>query len=198
MGKWFARLYDVAMSPLEQFKFKKIRKRLLRKSEGRVLEIGSGTGTNFQLYRGGLQVDAIEPDPFMKEISIKQKEKSKVPIRTYLEKAESLPFANDTFDSIIGTLVFCTIEDPGKALKEVKRVCKPGGRVLLFEHVRFDNPVLGRLQDMCTPIWSKVCGGCRLNRNTRERLKNAGFAIDNTEEYFKGLFLVIECVNSKE
>ncbi|RXZ02176.1 SAM-dependent methyltransferase [Fictibacillus sp. S7] len=197
MGKWFARIYDVAMSPLEQIKFKKVRKRLLRKAEGRVLEIGSGTGFNFPLYEVASQVDAIEPDSNMRKTSLKRIEASKILIRTYSEKAETLPFEDNTFDTVVGTLVFCTIPDPERALNEVKRVCKPGGKVLLFEHVRLNHSIFGKLQDVLTPIWSKVCEGCRLNQNTLRIIQHAGFTTCHIEEHVNGLFLVIECYNSK-
>ncbi|MBZ5750605.1 class I SAM-dependent methyltransferase [Metabacillus rhizolycopersici] len=197
MGKWFARLYDMVLAPIEQTKFKKIRKSLIGKAKGRVLEIGSGTGVNFPFYQLALHVDAIEPDHYMRKKSLKRLDKSEIPIQTHLVKAEKLPFADHTFDTVVGTLVFCTIPNPERALKEVQRVCKPDGKVLLFEHVRLNHSKFGPLQDALTPVWSKVSEGCRLNQNTVELLQNAGFIIHTIEEHFKGLFLVIKCVNEE-
>lgn len=197
MGKWFARLYDLVLAPIEQTKFKKIRKDLVGKAQGRVLEIGSGTGVNFPYYQSALHVDAIEPDPYMNKKSLNRLEKSNISIQTHLVKAEKLPFADHTFDTVVGTLVLCTIPDSEKALKEVQRVCKPGGKVFLFEHVRVNHSTFGPLQDALTPVWSKVCEGCRLNQNTVELLQNAGFIIHTIEKHFKGLFLVIECTNEE-
>jgi ubiquinone/menaquinone biosynthesis C-methylase UbiE len=95
------------------------------KAEGRVLEIGSGTGVNFPFYNNATQVDAVEPNAFMAKKSLDRRKLAKIPIHTYLVKAEQLPFPDNTFDSVVGTLVFCTIPEPLKALKEIHRVSKP-------------------------------------------------------------------------
>jgi ubiquinone/menaquinone biosynthesis C-methylase UbiE len=118
-------VYDLLMKPLEITRFSGIREKLISNAEGRVLEIGSGTGVNFPLYKYATQVDAIEPNSYMRNKSLERMKLTKIPIQTYLVKAESLPFPDSTFDTVVGTLVFCTIPDPLKALNEVRRVCKP-------------------------------------------------------------------------
>ncbi|WP_407270627.1 class I SAM-dependent methyltransferase [Radiobacillus sp. PE A8.2] len=198
MGKWFPLMYDMAMRPIEQTKFKKIRKTLVSQAVGRVLEIGSGTGVNFPHYKNATQIDAIEPNPLMKERALKWIKGSRIPIQTYLVKAEKLPFADNTFDSVVATLVFCTIPEPIKALQEIQRVSKPNAKILLFEHVRIDRAFLGKTQDVLTPLWKKACDGCHLNRNTLQLLKQSNLSILNVDSYFNGIFLSIKCLNEKQ
>jgi len=193
MGKLFPRLYDSVMAPLEMGRFKKIRRSLLKEAKGRVLEIGSGTGANFPYYKEGVEVDAIEPNPIMLSQSEEKLKAAKIPIRTYLAQAENLPFLDNSFDTVVATLVFCTIPEPVRALEEIKRVSKPKARLLLFEHVRINRKLIGKTQDILTPAWAKIADGCHLNRDTLALLRNSGFSILKVDAFFSGLFLVIEC-----
>ncbi|WP_226037730.1 class I SAM-dependent methyltransferase [Aquibacillus saliphilus] len=193
MGNLFPKLYDIAMKPLERTKLKKVRKLLINNASGRVLEIGSGTGVNFPYYTNALRVDAIEPNPSMRNRSL-NKESSTV-IQTYLIGAEKLPFADNTFDSVVGTLVFCTIPEPNSALKEIQRVSKPGTKILLLEHVKVNNKFLSKMQDILTPIWKKVCDGCHLNRNTLDLVEKSGLSISKKSSFYGGIFITIECIN---
>ncbi|AQS55729.1 class I SAM-dependent methyltransferase [Novibacillus thermophilus] len=198
MGKWFPRWYDALMEPLERRGIRNIRIRLLQKAWGNVLEIGSGTGLNFPYYEQVEQVTAIDPEPLMVKQSMQRAEQAHVPIRVRRAEAEALPFADNLFDTAVGTLVLCTVPDPNKALAEIRRVCKPGAPVLFFEHVRLEHPLLGRLQDGLTPVWKRLCDGCHLNRNTLEQIQRAGFKTTVVEPHYKGIFLVIEAVNEKD
>nr|WP_077214844.1 class I SAM-dependent methyltransferase [Bacillus dakarensis] len=193
MGKWFPSIYDMAMSPLEKGTFKTIRKELIGKAAGRVLEIGAGTGINFPFYQNVERVDAIEPNPLMIEKAKKRLHLADVPVQYHTQSAENLSFPNMTFDSVVATLVLCSIPDPVSALKEIKRVAKPNASILFFEHVKMEQPFLAQLQETLTPAWKKVCDGCHLNRNTLALIREAGFEIQKVESYYKGLFLVIEC-----
>jgi ubiquinone/menaquinone biosynthesis C-methylase UbiE len=192
VSKLFSQLYDTFMGPLEKKRFKNIRINLLKKADGKVLELGSGTGVNFPLYQSAESVTAIEPSKYMINQSLQKKEKSIVPIEIVHASAENLPFRDHSFDTVVGTLVFCTIPNVEKAIQEMKRVCKPEGRILLFEHVRMGNPMLSRLQDWLTPVWKKICDGCCLNRNTIQILKQNGLEILHMETYFKDLFISVE------
>lgn len=120
-----------------------------------------------------------------------------MPVEVILAGAEELPFADNSFDTAIGTLVLCTIPDPLRALEEIRRVCKPNGQVLLFEHVKVNHPVLGRIQDWLTPVWKRLCDGCHLNRKTLGSVNQTGFRVTNIERHYKDIFLVIEAVNRK-
>jgi len=180
------------MQPLEKMRFEQIRSGLVRKAEGRVLEIGFGTGANFRFYRNAERIDAIEPNPVMSKKAIKRIKKTGTPIATYQATAEELPFADDSFDTVVATLVFCTIPDPEQALREIQRVSKPGARILMFEHVLMDQKVLGKTQAALTPLWKKLCDGCHLDRDTLWLVANSGLEVDKVTSYYKGLFLTIE------
>jgi ubiquinone/menaquinone biosynthesis C-methylase UbiE len=192
VSQTFAKWYDLFMVPLERKKFKTIRINLLSKASGKVLEIGSGTGINFPIYRSVESVTAIEPNPHMIKRSLAKKAMSKIPIEIVNIGAEQLPFDNDSFDTVVATLVFCTIPDVEKALLEMKRVCKPEGKILLFEHVKLDNRFLAKLQDWLTPFWKKICDGCCLNRETTYLLKKNGYQMIHMEKFYRGLFIVME------
>lgn len=181
MGKWFPKLYDTLMGPLERRGIQDIRKTLIQKASGKVLEIGSGTGLNFPHYQRAESVVAIDPEPLMRKQSLLRANQATVPVEVIVAGAEELPFSNNSFDTVVGTLVLCTIPDPQRALYEIRRVCKPNGQVLLFEHVKINHLVLGRIQDWLTPIWKRLCDGCHLNRNTLELVKQTGFRVTSLE-----------------
>lgn len=191
----FSRLYDHLMTPLEAASFRKMRRQIAGDAEGRVLEIGSGTGLNFPYYRLAASVDAIEPDAAMGRQSFDRIRRARLPVRLHAAGAEALPFPDDRFDTVIATLVFCTIPDPARALQEVRRVAKPGARFVLFEHVRMSNRPMAALQTALTPAWSKIADGCRLDRDTAGLVRSAGFSIRRMDSYAGGLFVKIECVN---
>jgi ubiquinone/menaquinone biosynthesis C-methylase UbiE len=198
MGRLFAKWYDFFMNPLEKTEFRTLRKKLLSNAAGRVLEIGSGTGVNFPLYIEAKSVMAIEPSQYMLEISVSKIREATVPIEVIQAGAEQLPFPDHSFDCVVATLVFCTIPDRDKAMNEIKRVCKPDGQILLFEHVRMDNRFLSHLQDFFTPVWKKVCDGCCLNRETLKLLIDHRLKIINVEKHYQGLFLLIEARNVEQ
>jgi ubiquinone/menaquinone biosynthesis C-methylase UbiE len=198
MSQSFAKWYDFFMSPLEKKKFKQIRSELLAKATGTVLEIGAGTGINFPLYEHADKVTAIEPSEHMIARSQSKHSQSRVAIEVVTASAEALPFADHSFDSVVATLVFCTIPNPEKALEEIKRVCRPGGKILFFEHVKMENPFLGTLQEWLTPGWKKICDGCCLNRDTLGLIESHGLPIVKVKNYYKGLFIVVEAVNHED
>lgn len=185
------------MQPLEQKGLTEIRKTLIRNAGGKVLEIGSGTGLNFPFYERADKVIAIEPQLLMMNRSLIRANGALVPIDVILAGAEEIPFEDNTFDTVVGTLVLCTIPNPLKALEEIRRVCKPHGIILFLEHVRLDHPILGRIQDWLTPIWKHVCDGCHLNRKTVELINKVGFKLVRKKQYCKNLLLEIELLNSK-
>ncbi len=197
MSRQFANWYDFFMSPLEKRKFQRIRAELLTKASGRVLELGSGTGINFPLYKEVEEVDAIEPNPYMIKRSFAKRKKSVIPINMVQASAEDLPFEDNSFDTVVATLVFCTIPNMEKAIDEIKRVCKPEAKILLFEHVKMDNPFLVKLQDLLTPAWKKFCDGCCLNRETINVFEANNLPIIKMQKYYNGLFVSAEAINKK-
>lgn len=195
MGRRFVQLYDKAMWPLEKWKLHQVRKNIVSQAKGRVLEIGSGTGVNFPYYSPEVQVDAVEPDPMMRNKSLERLNKlNPHSITTHLAGAERLPFPDDTFDTVIGTLVFCTIPEPEKALEELYRVSKPGAALYLFEHVKVNHPMAARAQEKLTPIWKKICDGCHLDRETLKLVQQSEWQVTGMEPRGQGLFLSISCI----
>src|SRR3954454_22084388 len=195
MGRQFAKWYDFFMSPLERRTFKEIRRDLLTRAYGKVIELGSGTGVNFPLYQHVESVTAVEPSRYMIEQSEMNKELAVIPIEIIQASAEQLPFEKDSYDTVVATLAFCTIPDVDKALKEMKRICKANGKILLFEHVKMDNPILAKLQIYLTPFWKKICDGCHLDRDTVNLLKSKGFQVVEIKKFYRGLFVMIEIKN---
>jgi ubiquinone/menaquinone biosynthesis C-methylase UbiE len=198
LSSTFPKWYDFFMRPLERRKFKRVREELLQSATGKVLEIGSGTGVNFPLYRNADHVIAIEPSQHMIDQSLSKKNLAVVPIKMVNASAERLPFEDYTFDTIVATLVFCTIPNVEEAIKELKRVCKPNGKILLFEHVKMENTVLSSVQEGLTPLWKKICDGCCLNRETLKAFTSQGLKVERVEKFYKDLFIVAELRNRKE
>ncbi|MFB3167175.1 class I SAM-dependent methyltransferase [Neobacillus sp. 179-C4.2 HS] len=195
MSSTFPKWYDFFMGPLERGKFKRVRRDLLKSATGKVLEIGSGTGVNFPLYRNADHVIAIEPSQNMIDQSQSKRQLAVVPIEMVNASAEKLPFEDHTFDTVVATLVFCTIPNVDEAINELKRVCKPNGKILLFEHVKMENTVLSSMQEGLTPLWKKICDGCCLNRETLQAFTSQGLKIERVEKFYKDLFIVAELRN---
>ncbi|SDB89592.1 Methyltransferase domain-containing protein [Pelagirhabdus alkalitolerans] len=195
MGKIMATFYDAIMYPLEQHKFKKIRASLLKQAHGHVLEIGAGTGINFSFYSSEVtKVDAIEPDFSMRK---KAKKKATTKIKLHDAQAESLPFEDNTFDSAVSTLVLCSVSDPELAIQELKRVVKPNGKCLIFEHVKVENPIISKVQDVLTPVWKHMADGCHLNRETDILIEEANFYVVKKHTHYQQIFRVLEVINQK-
>ncbi|MET3576400.1 methyltransferase domain-containing protein [Bhargavaea ullalensis] len=190
----FSRTYDQLMSPLEAVSFRKVRREIAQDATGRVLEIGAGTGLNFPFYAKAKSVDAVEPDPEMGRQSFARIREASVPIRLFAAGAEALPFPDGRFDTVIATLVFCTIPEPERALREIRRVAKPGARFVLFEHVRMPSRPLAALQKKLTPAWSKIADGCRLDRDTAQLVREAGISVRRLDSFAGGLFIRMECI----
>ncbi|WP_166241542.1 class I SAM-dependent methyltransferase [Paenibacillus turpanensis] len=199
MSTFFTRWYDRFMGPLERGSFQHIRQRLLQAAKGKVLEVGSGTGVNFEWYSRVTveEVTAIEPVDAMREQSLQRAAKAPVTIHLYNAGAEYLPFPDESFDTVVATLVMCTIPDPVQAMQEMYRVCKPGGRFLMFEHVQHEHRWLRFLQDALTPMWKRWCDGCHLNRDSIGLLGKGGFTIVREERLLGSLFVVVEAVKER-
>lgn len=193
----FAVLYDQVMKLEALSKVRKARKNIITEAHGHVLEIGSGTGINFPFYKKASSVEAIEPNRNMIERSMKQKRRATVPIHINKQSAENISFPENTFDSVVSTLVFCTIPNPVKALNNIQRVAKPGATILFLEHVKMKQTLIARTQDLLTPTWQKVADGCHLNRDTLATIKMSDLEIKDVKTFYKGLVIVVKCINSK-
>ena len=169
-------LYDVMGRRVEKGELGAKRHELVAGLEGEVLEIGAGTGFNLPHYEKASRVVAIEPDPSMARRLPRHAAEATVPVEVVSGSAESLPFPDESFDTAVVTFVFCSVNDPSAALADVRRVLKPGGRLVLLEHVRGDDR-LARWQERLTPLHRRLAGNCHLNRDTRGAVAAAGFDV---------------------
>jgi len=143
-----------------------------------VLEIGGGTGANLPFYGDGVRTLTItEPEkPMIRRLERRIRELA--PQAKFLRApAEDLPFQDESFDVAVSTLVLCTVDDQPRALRELRRVLRPGGRLLFIEHVRSEDPKLARVQDRMQPLHVRVAHGCHCNRSTLENIRAAGFDV---------------------
>jgi len=157
------------------------RTQLVAPAQGRVLEVGGGTGFNLPYYGPGVTaITVTDPVDGMLARARKRAAATGRQITTTKASAEELPFEDGTFDTVLASLVLCSVRDQDRALAEMRRVLKPGGRYLFFEHVRSDDPKLARRQDRMTGIWKRVCFGCHPNRDTLPRIESA-FTVEQVE-----------------
>ena len=159
---------------------------------GTVLDLGAGTGAMFpyvdDVADGTLEYHAIEPDPKMRHRAASNAADVDVAVHLRDAGGEELPYADDSFDVVLSSLVFCTIPEFDAALDEVARVLRPGGELRFLEHVRNDG-WRARAQDTLTPLWSRAAGGCQLNRETVARfVDHDAFAVLEVERANVGVF----------
>jgi SAM-dependent methyltransferase len=181
-----ARLYEPFLWLGERLGMRDRRRRLLSQARGRVLEIGAGTGLNLEHYPpAATELVLAEPSGPManrlRRRAVAAADAGRGPIQVSEASGEHLPFPDDSFDTVVATLVLCSVDDPKATLAEVARVLRPGGRLLLIEHVRSPQPRLARWQDRAAPAWRLVTGGCRCNRPTPDTLRAAGLEVERLE-----------------
>ena len=178
----FAALYDRLNAAAEKGWQGERRSRLLSGVTGEVLEIGGGTGANLPHYRAAERVVVTEPDPFMREKLLPKLSQALVPVEVSEAGAQELPFAEDSFDAVVSTLVLCTVPDPRVALAEIRRVLRPEGVLLFMEHVRSSGKT-ARWQDRIEPLWMKLFAGCHPNRDSVAAIETAGFRLEDFERF---------------
>ncbi len=186
--------FDACMAPLERAGLALRRRELLQRASGRVLEIGVGSGANLPFFRRadiraytGLDLEIGE--------RTRRRVRRRFPESKLVSASvEQLPFEDGSFDTVVFTLVFCSVDDPEKGLAEVRRVLAPGGTVLFMEHVAPQHRPWRPLFHVATPAWRRIASGCRLNRDTVNALKRAGFLVE-VRERFNGVFVsgVADC-----
>jgi SAM-dependent methyltransferase len=184
-GRAFSAAYDRGFKGAEDAGLREMRRELLARARGRVLELGAGTGLNLEHYPKGIEsLTLVEPDPHMtKQLREKLAQSGKDSKVSVVEAAgESLPFADGSFDTVAVTLVLCTVPDPEATLAEIKRVLAPDGQLLFLEHVRADEDSLAKWQDRLEGPWRFLADGCHCNRDTVAAIDAAGFEPGGVEQ----------------
>jgi ubiquinone/menaquinone biosynthesis C-methylase UbiE len=188
----YAPHYDRVMRPLERRVLARLRAELFSRlpAAARLLELGAGTGANFQFYPPAAKGAATEPS---REMIVRAGVREARPrgVRLLQAAAERLPFADDTFDAAVATLVFCSVADPAAAFAELRRVVRPGRPVLLLEHVRPPG-LLGRVFDalnlLTVPLFED-----HFNRRTADEARRCGLRVEAVEPHLRGVLQLITC-----
>ncbi len=177
-GRAFPRVYDTAFLFAERRGLRDVRKDLVSRSTGRVVELGAGTGLNLSHYPETVsELLLTEPNPHMAAKLRKRARSSSLEASVIVAPAERLPFHDASVDTVVATLVFCTVTNPQRALAEVARVLRPGGQFLFAEHVRSASPRAARWQDRFNLPWSWYACGCQCNRDTVADIGAASFEV---------------------
>lgn len=182
LGLWsrvFAIVYDPVLWVGERVGMRAHRQELLRHARGRTVELGSGTGLNLPHYPDDLdELFLTEPNAAMAARLERKLRGSGRPARVVGAPAERLPFDDDSIDTVVATLVLCTVDAPDVALREIARVLRPDGQLLFIEHVRAESARLAAWQDRLAAPWRRFAEGCRCNRATVERINAGDLEVD--------------------
>lgn len=178
---------------MERLSLRTRRQALLEDAHGRILEIGAGTGANLPLYPADAQVTAVDVACRRLAGAVDKAGQNGLHGRVIIScaSAHDLPFPDDFYDTVVSTLVFCSVPDVPRGMAEIRRVLRPGGRLLMMEHVRGTTAVTRRLTDWLHPPWFAMQGECHLNRETAVAVAEAGFQIDALTESIGGVLQTI-------
>ena len=183
----FAPWYDWVEGVPDLLGVRRLRRRLLRQASGKVLEVAVGTGKNVQYYPRGCRIIGIDVSREMLNVARERAAKLSMEVSPLLADAEALPFSNQIFDTVVSSLSTCTFPNPVGALREMARVCKPAGRILLVEHGRSNREWLARWQDRHADQFAKPLG-CHWNREPLELARKAGLKVVERQRCFFGIF----------
>jgi ubiquinone/menaquinone biosynthesis C-methylase UbiE len=178
----FSAIYDPLLWVAERAGMGQRRAALLSQARGKVLELGAGTGLNLPHYPDGLdELVLTEPSPPMVAKLERRAKQSGTASSVMAAEAERLPFEDDRFDTVVSTLVLCTVNEPRQAIDEIARVLRPGGNLLFLEHVRADSRRLARWQDRLHRPWHAFAAGCNANRATVDMLRESPLRVEAVE-----------------
>ena len=187
----FAPKFDLAEGLPELLGVKNLRRRLLERASGDILEVGVGTGKNLRYYPSSCSITAVDLSQGMMKIARRLAHRLGLQVAFQVMDAEALAFPDCSFDTVVDSLNLCTFVDPLRALREIARVCRPGGRILLLEHGRSDRGWLGRWQDRRADRHAARLG-CRWNLEPLDLLARAGLPVVEARRNFFGIFYEIE------
>ncbi len=189
--------YDWKIAILERISgAHRLRQNLLQKARGKVLDVACGTGRNFPFYPKDCQVTGIDLSPAMLEQAQKRAEHHGLDVQLITQDVETLDFPSQSFDTVVSSLAVCTYPHPIEALKEMSRVCKSDGSLLLLEHGRSNQSLFGRLQDVFAERFARH-SGCHINREPLELVREAGIDILSHRRSCLGILHVMEAKPGK-
>jgi len=184
--------YDRGMAPLEKFWLRRMRCQLLPQARGQVLEVGVGTGASFPFYAPSVCLTAIDESADMLVVAAQRAATLDRPVHLGVANVEHLSFPDRSFDTVVASLVLCSVVDQPRALAELRRVLRvPGGRLLLLEHMRPEVHLWAWLVDLLNIPWYAFNGRCNLNRQTQQAVVQAGFELEQVETRAGGLLRLI-------
>ncbi|WP_202819090.1 class I SAM-dependent methyltransferase [Actinosynnema sp. ALI-1.44] len=177
-------MYERISAESERRGTAKHRDRALAGLSGRVVEIGAGNGMNFSHYPDTVrEVVAVEPEDRLRALAEQAAERAPVSVRVVAGHADAVPAEDASFDAAVVSLVLCSVPDVARALAEVRRVLRSEGDLRFFEHVRSGKPWLSLMQRALSPLWSRIGGGCRLDRDIATAIQTAGFQIELLDRF---------------
>ena len=186
-----ARLLDLGMRAADRAGISRARTRVAGRATGDVLEIGVGTGSNFRVYDDGLVVHGVDVSGPALSIAAERAVSAGRRVTLLEADAGALPYADDTFDTVVATFVLCSVGDVGRSLREARRVLRPGGTIRLLEHARSGHPMVGALQDRIAPAWARVSGGCRLDHDVLGAVRGAELTVIESRQHVGGALIEI-------
>ncbi|NBC29998.1 MAG: methyltransferase domain-containing protein [Spirochaetes bacterium] len=181
--------FDTVMAPLEASGLRERREELVRRAGGRVLEVGAGTGANLPHYDEDGVNEITISDVVLRPAIFFRASQWVTATRYRRTAVEDLPFAGEYFDAVVSTLVFCSVRDPVEGLSQVHRVLKPGGKFYFIEHILPEHGFARPLFHAITPMWKRIAGGCHLNRQTVQTIRDTGFLIEEMHYFGNGAFV---------
>jgi ubiquinone/menaquinone biosynthesis C-methylase UbiE len=187
-----AMVYDPFLWLGEIAGMRRRRRTLVAQARGLVLEIGAGTGLNVAHYPDAVdELILTEPEPGMRRQIARRLERQASVARVIAAPAERLPMADSSVDTVVATLVLCTVDDPENALREIARVLRPEGQLLFIEHIRASSRFLAACQDRLLKPWRGFAGGCVCNRPTLELMRACGFTVEADDVVWRGMPAIV-------
>ena len=185
-------LYDPSLWVSEIAGMRRRRRTLVADAHGLVVEIGAGTGLNIAHYSDAVdELVLTEPEPGMRRKLARRLERHGLTARISDAPAQRLPFPDASVDTVVATLVLCTVEDPESALREIARILRPHGQLLFIEHVRASSRFLAACQDKLLRPWRGFAGGCVCNRPTVELMRACGFTVEADDAVWRGMPAIV-------
>lgn len=180
----FARAFARAVGGMNRRGADAHRRSMLAGLHGRIVEIGAGEGSTFGLYPATVTgVLALEPDDYLRSLALAKIAAASVPVTVHPGSAESIPSPDGSADGVVVSLVLCSVAHPAAALAEIRRVLRPGGTLAFYEHVRSGHGAFAAAEDLLSPAWQRIAGGCHPNRDTLQAISDAGFEIEECQRF---------------